>query len=257
MGVGEPKASELIATARKSTFPLLFVEGKTDMKVFRSIQKRMGILQVTFQPCHARSALLAVFDQRHELSGHQIAFFADRDLWYYTNVPSEFQDVSFTTGYSIENDLYFDGSGHILRYLTPAERAFLEELLHNVSHWFAFEIESNEGNRAPEYSKHSILNPDIFPPKATNFLAAFLDSRGYSNPSDAIAEMTTRDSFSGLPGKIVFDCVFKVMKDFREKDDTVYAHTHLHDMCIIEGTAEENPHSRLNQIIAALQAKLA
>ncbi|MBK9451799.1 MAG: hypothetical protein IPN95_20755 [Bacteroidetes bacterium] len=240
----------------KSSLPTVLIEGKTDALIFRRIQSRLGLAEFTFFPCGSRSHLLAVFEQFRPNVSSRIAFFADRDLWYFDGVPAKFSDVIFTFGYSIENDLYFDGKERLDELLDPGEFQFLQILLQNVCNWFGFEIGLRTQGMAPEYAKHSILNPLVIPKQKPDFEPSFLSARGYSMPETQLQEFIQRDELAGLQGKILFDCFKKVFDDFREKDQAKFAHSQLHELCLIEGISASNPTSRINQIITAIQLKL-
>lgn len=256
MPVPQQTAAEISAEMAKSSIPTVLIEGKTDALIFRRIQNRLGLAGFTFFPCGSRSHLLAVHELFRPNSNSRIAFFADRDLWYFDGVPTKLADVIFTHGYSIENDLYFDGKERLEEMLDPNELPFLQTLLQNVCNWFGFEIGLRTQGGAPEYAKHSILNPLVIPKQNPDFEPSFLSERGYSTPETQLQESIQRDRLAGLQGKLLFDCFFKVFNDFREKDHAKFAHTHLHEICLIEGISPSNPNSRIHQIITAIQLKL-
>ena len=84
-----PPAEVLIAYLAKSHLPTVLIEGETDGTVFRKIQKRLGLKHITFLPCGSRSQVLEIFSERNQFESKQVAFFADRDLWYFTGIPSD------------------------------------------------------------------------------------------------------------------------------------------------------------------------
>ena len=256
MAVTQPTAREISAQMAKSSIPTVLIEGKTDALIFRRIQSRLGLAGFTFFPCGSRSQVLDVFEQFRPNATSRIAFFADRDLWYFDGIPAEYSDVVFTYGYSIENDLYHDGKQRLKRLLYPTELSFLNSLMANVVRWFAFEWELFKSGGVPEFAKHKILNPAVIAKESVEFETSFLQARGFAEPTRSTIETIEAASHAGLQGKLIFDCYFKVFKDLRDDNDASYSHDHLHDQCIIEGVDPANPTSRINQIIAALQAKL-
>jgi hypothetical protein len=256
MAFVQPTLAELVSHLKKTALPTVAVEGTTDLMLIRRIQKHIGADQMSLLPCGSRSVLLEVFRQKATFSDKKTAFFADRDLWYFDGVPAEYADIVFTYGYSIENDMYHDGKQRLNRLLYPAELPFLNSLMANVVRWFAFEWELFKSGGVPEFAKHKILNPAVIAMESVDFESSFLLRRGFAEPTPSTIEAIEAGAHAGLQGKLIFDCYFKVFKDLRDENDASYSHDHLHDFCIIEGVDPSNPTSRINQIIATLQAKL-
>ena len=68
-----------------------------------------------------------------------VAFVADKDMWLFSGIPSNYDGVIWTDGYSIENDLY---AGTELENLLDAEEALEhQQTLNAIVEWFAFEVE--------------------------------------------------------------------------------------------------------------------
>lgn len=130
---------EIVQTLRRSQLPTVLVEGRDDMTAYRWIEDRLGFWNANVLPCGGRSHLLEVFTRRHEYPSVATAFLADRDMWLFTAIPTEYNDIVFTTGYSIENDLLDSSPVHDL--LSTSERQEFDSIADLLSRWFAFEVE--------------------------------------------------------------------------------------------------------------------
>ncbi len=130
---------EIVHALRHSQLPTVLVEGRDDMTAYRWVEERLGFLNANVLPCGGRSPLLDVFNRRHEYPSVATAFLADRDMWLFTAIPTEYEDVIFTTGYSIENDLLDSSPIHGL--LSPSESQEFDSIADSLSRWFAFEVE--------------------------------------------------------------------------------------------------------------------
>jgi hypothetical protein len=101
------KEDELISLLKHSSLPTILVEGKDDVRIYRWLEDDInssGTIHADILPCGCRNTLLKLYGLRTEFSN--VIFIADRDMYVYKSIPSEYSDIVFTTGYSIENDLY-------------------------------------------------------------------------------------------------------------------------------------------------------
>lgn len=163
--------AEVIATLKRSNFPIVLTEGDDDYTAYRVLERKLSDVSASFMPVGGRDCLLAVFKRRLETGrANQIAFIADRDLWVMRSIPPEYVDVSmvFTDGYSIENDLFQDGK--ILNMFSPQERMRFDADLREFLRWYAFAVgRLLEGNRvAIDHHPEKVLK-DSQP--RTDFLA--------------------------------------------------------------------------------------
>lgn len=133
----EITVDELVSTIKHSSLPTLIVEGVDDVIVFRRLEDSYSSIQLSILPAGGRTNLLKLFERLAELPKGKIAFIADRDTWVYSGIPAEYDSnlLAFTAGYSIENDIYLDGT--IEAMMTPAEKIrFKTELIVFVE-WYA------------------------------------------------------------------------------------------------------------------------
>jgi hypothetical protein len=121
---------ELFSLIERSSLPTVLVEGDDDIIIFRRLEQLLRDKSVSVQPTGGRSALLKLFSRRSQWKNAPLVLFiADRDIWVYSDVPSEYKsdDLIFTDGYSIENDAFRDGN--FLKLMDENEKnKFFEEL---------------------------------------------------------------------------------------------------------------------------------
>ena len=103
----ELTVDEIVNTLKRSSLTTVLVEGKDDILIYRWIEDEIGIVNANFLPCGGRDKLLQVYERRHEFADLKTIFVADRDAYVYINPPVNYNDIIWTNGYSIENDLYF------------------------------------------------------------------------------------------------------------------------------------------------------
>lgn len=95
---------EIISSIKKSSIPTICVEGVQDKSALRLVEKLVGI-RGSILICNGRNNLFAVWKRRNEFAGKKVVFLADRDLYVLKRIPSEYDGIIFTHGYSLENDI--------------------------------------------------------------------------------------------------------------------------------------------------------
>jgi hypothetical protein len=146
-----PTVNELISMLRHSSVPAIFVEGPDDMMVYRWLKQHIQPLKASPIECGGRNNLLSIYEQRDKFSHLKTVFLADKDLYVFLGVPKEYSEVIWTTGYSIENDIYA-GSTKLDDLLDEEELQDYKKLIGKITEWFAFEIEKHKNGNA-SYSK--------------------------------------------------------------------------------------------------------
>lgn len=162
-----PTVDEVIATLSRSQLPTLITEGRDDFEVFRRLEERCGNIGLSVLAVGGRRAVIELFTRRSELEkGPPIAFFADKDLWTITGVPDAYVDSRFlfTSGYSIENDIYADGELETL--MTADERDHFRAELAELVKWYAFAVEGilrGEPHSLDYHPNHILKNGELCP----------------------------------------------------------------------------------------------
>lgn len=147
--------AELVAFLRHSDKPNIVVEGDDDATIYRQLAERFGLNRGDILQTGGREKLLLVYD---EISGYEskgdfshgpVVFIADRDMWLFRGIPTRYEGIIWTNGYSIENDLY---SSARLRSRVGNQRQY-DQVLDSISTWFAFKVEEYLEKNPPPPTK--------------------------------------------------------------------------------------------------------
>ena len=252
------KPEILIAKIKHSTNPIILVEGREDIVIYRKIEKYLGLRNIQFFPCQGRENLFKIFEMRTELQNVKVLFVADQDMYIFGQIPSHYQEIIFTSGYSIENDLYTDGKTQIDKLLFPNELQFKIILLQSIIHWFTYEValrlSGNEsGNR---FSDVSILSENVSEIGSAELKNTFLAARGFSYIAGDLQKEIQAEYPLKLRGKFIFQVYTKINRDLRtEKEDTSYTKEQLWDLCFHSG--KNTAGSCMQTLISKIHSQLA
>ena len=139
----DPTVEDLVTTLRLSRKPNIVVEGKDDVIIYGALVDRLGIFDVDFFSAGSKDTLLHLYEElsQYENAGDfshaPVAFIADRDMWLFRGIPSCYDNIIWTEGYSVENDLY---SSAKLRDRV-GNKAEYAQVLDSISMWFAYKVE--------------------------------------------------------------------------------------------------------------------
>lgn len=195
----------------------VFVEGPDDFKIFNSIVKHKDLRElVEISNRGGRTALLELQEayllQKSEIR-RQVVFFADQDTWVFTGIPEKYQEVHFTKGYSIENDLFEDGQIAIDQLLFPAEKVRLESLIDQISDWFAKEVQLIlEGEADKAKIDVSFLNSTILAPEASELQETYKVSLSTDEEIE-LSKQIKQNYRQFLRGKFLFELLQRISKD--------------------------------------------
>lgn len=106
MPTPKPTEAEIISYLQRTELPTLLVEGDDDAKIYRYLERRLGIFSGSTLACSGREVLISIYRKRNTFRHGKLAWLADLDLWKFSTPPSDLDGIIFTAGYSIENDLY-------------------------------------------------------------------------------------------------------------------------------------------------------
>ena len=175
------------------------------MPIYRWVEERLGSREASVQAAGDKNKLLSVFRRRQEFSHLPVAFVADRDMCLFSGIPSEYDGVIWTEGYSIENDLYVDAE--LENLLCAEETSVHQQLLEAIVEWFAFEVEEYLARR---YFKVSSCN-DVVPLGQTNMDEGFASSRGFRPPGEEIYQQIRSAYQLQLRGKLLFQILIRFL----------------------------------------------
>ena len=203
-----PTEDELVDTLRRSNLPTVLVEGKGDMPIYRWVEERLGSRQASVQAAGDKNKLLAVFRRRQEFSHLPVAFVADRDMCLFSGIPSEYDGVIWTEGYSIENDLYTDAE--LENLLADEELQEHQQLRDAIVEWFAFEVEEYLAGRNYKVSNHC---NEVVPLGQTKIDAYFRKMRGMRPPNEKIHLQILEKYRLQLRGKLLFQMLIRFLSE--------------------------------------------
>jgi len=136
----ELSVDEIVNTLKRSSLTTVLVEGKDDILIYRWIENEIGVTNANFFPCGGRGKLLEVFERRAEFPNIKVVFVADKDAYVYVNPPANLDEIIWTNGYSIENDLYYGRNIELL--LDKAEKDIFLKSLNSFIEYYAFEVQN-------------------------------------------------------------------------------------------------------------------
>lgn len=131
---------EVVALLKRTSLPTLVVEGADDIVVYRTFERALADIGVSVLPVGGRNNVLEVFLRKNEIKNTKVSFIADRDVWVTIGIPAKYTHnaLTFTMGYSIENDVFVDGG--LLGLLTNHEQNVFARELETFSYWYALAL---------------------------------------------------------------------------------------------------------------------
>ena len=203
-----PTVDELVSILRRSKLPTVVVEGRDDMRVFRWMEDLINAHEVDVLGVGGRPNLFAIYDRRSEFAHLSVAFIADRDKELFTQLPAGYEDVIWTKGYSIENDLYAGAEPSLESLMDPHEADEHRQLLNTIVKWFAFEVEEFLVGRDHEFDHHC---NEIVHLGQTVMDNDFRQRRGFRQPNSEL-EQQIREAYQfQLRGKQLFQMLVRFL----------------------------------------------
>ena len=206
MPAPSPTVEELVAVLRRSALPTVLVEGQDDMRIYRWVEERLGSQTANILPTGGRPNLLSVYERRNEFANLPVAFVADRDMWLFSGIPSKYDGVIWTEGYSIENDLY--AGAELENLMDNGEAEEHRQLLDAIIEWFAFEVEKYLAGEDFEVAHHCNR---VVPLGQTKMDEDFGKSRGFRPPGAEIHQQIRRGYQLQLRGRSLFEMLVRFL----------------------------------------------
>jgi hypothetical protein len=220
-----PTEAEILETLKRSSLPTVVVEGTGDLRIYRWIESRLGNLGADLLPVNGRDKLLSLYRRRTEIGALAVSWLADRDMWVFGALPDEYVGVIFTSGYSIENDVYVDAKVEDL--LNKQERAEHASLLSEVIKWMAFEVEMFRDGREHRIASH--IN-QVFGESGFTLRGAFATERGFREPAEETVNEIRLDYRLKVRGKTLFDVLLRFLS--APNRDTKYSRNALVEIAV-------------------------
>ena len=162
MSLPDSTLENLVIALRLSNQPNIIVEGKDDEIIYGTLVERLGRFDVGFFSAGSKDTLLRLSEElsEYENAGDfrhaPVAFIADRDMWLFRGIPPRYDNIIWTDGYSIENDLY----SHAKLSDRVGNKAEYDQTLDSISMWFAYKVEEYLEKNPPEKTFESIRDEE-------------------------------------------------------------------------------------------------
>ena len=202
----ELTVEEIIATLQRTSLTTVLVEGTDDMIIYRWIEDEIGVHNADFMPCKGRENLIKIFNRRNEFPDAKVIFVADKDTYIYTNIPQELDDIIWTNGYSIENDLYF--GKNIEQILSNSEKEIFVKSLNNFLQYYCFEVE--KFLNGDDYTLRNHPQQVLCDVEHT-IKDEFLQSINFNSPSDELLTKIVDNYDIMLRGKTLFALLTRIV----------------------------------------------
>ena len=203
-----PTVDELVDTLCRSKLPTVIVEGRDDMQIFRWMEDLLEVDEIDVLGVGGRLNLFAVYNRKSEFDHLPVAFIADQDKELFTQLPSGYEEIIWTKGYSIENDLYAGADPNLENLMDPQEAAEHAELLNTIIKWFAFEVEEFLAGRPPEFKHHC---NEVVPQGQTEMDDGFRQRRGFRPPNSELQQQIKDVYQLQLRGKQLFQMLVRFL----------------------------------------------
>lgn len=205
-----PTVDELVSTLRRSKLPTVVVEGRDDMQIFRWMEDLLEVHEIDILAAGMRSNVLAVYERKSEFAHLPVVFIADRDKELFTQLPEDYEEIIWTKGYSIENDLYAGAEPSLENLMDPNETDEHRQLLDTIVKWFAFEVEEFSHGRQAKVGRKL---KDIIPRGQTEMDEDYRANRGFRIPRVEFISMIKEEYQLRLRGKFLFEMLARFLAD--------------------------------------------
>ena len=243
-----PTVDELVSTLRRSRLPTIVVEGKEDMQIFRWMEDLLEVHEVDILGVGGRPNLLAVYDRRSEFFHLPVAFIADRDKELFTQLPVGYEDIIWTKGYSIENDLYAGAEPGLESLMDPHEAAEHAQVLDIIVAWFAFEVEEFLAGKTPKFEHHC---DEVVLRGQTEVDDGFRQRRGFRPPNSELQQQIKEAYRFQLRGKQLFQMLVRFLSAANRP--AKYSYHGLYEIAF----KMTSYHPLMNRLIQEIEQKIA
>jgi hypothetical protein len=248
---------ELTKSSLKNNFHYAFVEGVDDVKIYGEIARRKDISSyIFFEDTGGRNPLFELYDtinSKHPALLEKVVFFADKDTFVFKTVPIKYENIHFTKGYSIENDMFEDGFDFFMEELSSDEKFRFQQLIHNVSEWFAFEIEQLLSGKDSKINI-ALSSPQIIAPFRHELEINFLSERNFQKADVVFCQQIKDEYKSLLRGKMLFELLLRIHFDRDQRGISHKKDTAMWNISITEGLRIQS--SNCNRILGIFQNRI-
>lgn len=237
--------NEIISYLNKTSLPTLLVEGQDDALIYRWLETQLGIFAGNILICSGRSVLISIYRRRNSIRCGKLPWLADLDMWRFSSPPGDLKGIIFTSGYSIENDLY--AGSDVESLLESAERSQHGQLLSTICRWFALEIHEHQEDRENKCATHIRQVIDFASMDIAN---EFATQRGFKEPDSLLLARITTSYKLDLRGKTLLQILIVYLSASSRNPKCSYA-------AVIEMCLKLYPDNQyINRIISEANTQL-
>lgn len=137
---------ELISSINRSSLPYIIIEGTDDVVIYRWILDDIDCVGM-LEPRGGCGGVRKIFDRRNEITNDKVIFICDKDVRVYMDeFQEECEEMIYTEGYSIENDLY-QGKKIEEQLFEKKDKELFSMALNSFLRYYACEIEKFKDNK--------------------------------------------------------------------------------------------------------------
>jgi hypothetical protein len=186
--------------------------------------------------------MLSVYKRKDEFISSKAIFMADRDMWFFTGIPDDYaQDIVYTQGYSIENDMYLPETFESLLSSEEAENFRL--VLNQVVLWFSVQVAKALSGGAADCKAHvNHLCPEC--ELADEFKVVIATSP----PNQQLVDQIAANYHLALRGKSLFELLVRFLS--HQKRQSKFSKYNLLEL----GSKLQNP--KADSLIAAISQRI-
>ena len=264
MPLPDPTVDTLVNKLRMSRKPNIVVEGEQDAIIYGQLVDRLGRFNIDFLPAGCRSILLALYDKLscYENQGDSrhkpVVFIADRDAWLFNNgIPPRYNDIIWTDGYSIENDLYEGAKPSLETLMNCDEAAEHKKVLDTIAEWFAFEVQEFLAGNTPKFATHC---NQVLVNNGTTMDPDFCKLRRFRTPNQCLSKKIKTQYQSQLRGKLLFQMLVRFVNKRGRK--ARYNEGALYEIALNKTThlphpLMDNPHPLMDKLIGEIKKRIS
>lgn len=146
-----PTENEIIAILERSSLPVtILIEGADDFIIYRRLEEYLST-DVDVLGVGGRNTILSIFEKQiirgEILKDKNIIYIADKDIWVNIGVPEKFKNekIIFTSGYSIENDVFIDAKCDDIIDASNKKQSYTEDL-QTFLNWYSLALQTTITN---------------------------------------------------------------------------------------------------------------
>lgn len=214
---------ELIAAINRSSEPYIIIEGTDDVMIYRWILDDIGYTSY-LEPRNGCNCVKRLYDRRSEIKNTNVIFICDKDTIVYTGViPKGYEDIIYTTGYSIENDLY-QGRTIEKQLFENKDSELFEKALNSFLRYYACELEKFRRGEVFSFQEKPEAIIDH-----TDYSLRLTSLTDFKEPSSTTISYLKSDYDVLIRGHSLFKLVGMILH--RKNRDPKYPEKALYEMC--------------------------